>query len=177
MKKEINLIDAEVQKTISLLRLKKGARFFCVLVSSFFLFLTAAVLVFLVYFQRKIDVNKKNISLLNSQINSLNKIESYAVTIADRVKGINTIFKNKKNYYQILDDLANLIVNDFSLDRVDFGEDYIKIDGTCRNRQCLEAFNSQLEKLALGGRYSQIIYPSVGRDSAGQFFIIVELKK
>ncbi len=178
MKSDINLINKEVQKTINLLKLRKKIRVLVISLVGVFIFFSSLVLFAFLFVKQSYKGNESKIASLKSQLKSLEKNESYALVIADRLRGINVVLKQRKSFLSTVADIETLSVPGLKVEGLNLDDrGNLKITGTCENQEVLSEFNNRVEQISLAKKYSQIIYPSVNRTRSGQYYVIVELKQ
>lgn len=176
--KSINLINKEAQRALNLLNLRKKIRLVVIGGISFFALILVAVLLALLMVKGTYRRNQNKITALKEEIKTLEKTESYAVIIADRVKGINNILDQRKSYLKAIADIETLSVPDFKLEMLDItSKGDLKISGTCETRESIVDFNNRLEEISEQKRYSTVVYPLVNRTKDGRYNLILELKQ
>jgi len=178
MKQGVNLISREAQKTLRLLKIKQSLKMTIFGVVGVFLVL--ALLVFLVFFffSQTLKSNQNKANRLKEGIRALEKNESYAVIIANRVKGVSSLLKERQSYLETMDEIGNLSVPGFLLENLEIDDKGgLKISGSCDSRECLASFDEKVEEIRAKKNYSQINYPLVGRSIKGGYNISLELKK
>jgi hypothetical protein len=177
MKQGVNLISREAQKTLRLLKVRQSLKMAIFGVVG--IFVVFALLVFLVFFflSQTLKSNQDKISALKEGIKALEKNESYAVIIANRVKGISSLLKERKSYLETMDEIGSLSVPGFTLENLEIDDKGgLKITGNCDSREALAAFDEKVEEIRGRESYSQINYPLVGRSVKGGYNVSLELK-
>lgn len=173
--KEINLIAGEEKKFVELnvwgKRLGKAA----VITLLVFILISAAVLSFLFFFDRKFKDNEKNIQGLKNAIRSFDKIESYLMVVSDRIAGIEKIKKASISNASLVNDFSSLFIPGFIFKTISFGAGSIKIASSCDNNQSLSNFYEKLETLKKSKKFSDVMISSVSRGENGQYDISFEL--
>ncbi len=178
MKGGVNLINLEARKNLQLAKLKAQIKQAVLAIVGIFIVLSFLFFLAFLTVQATFKNNERKINILKEQIKVLEKNESYTVTIADRVKGVNTILKERKSYLGLLTDLEKLLVPGFQLQNLQFastGE--LKISGQCLDTASLTDFNDQVEAIRQKSRYKRIVFPAVTRSLTGDYLISLELKQ
>jgi len=177
-KQDINLISKVVRQSFKLVQLKRKINIFTTIFLALFAFFLLGVLGFLVLGQRNFRHNQSKITSLKAQVQAFQKTESYALTIADRLKKIDTILKKRASFVGPLSDVELIVIPGFSLTYLKISsQGDIQISGVCLNSGLLADFRNQLEQIRQRGKYSQLIYSSVQRKEDGSFELALQLKK
>jgi len=178
MKTDINLTGAVVKEDLLFLQLKKRAQQFAMVVLGLFALTSLAVLVAFFVFNRELNASENKISLLKSEIKKYEKKESSVVIIANRIDAISSLLKTRTSYTKAISDLKLILTPSFTPQALEIGRDgSLKISGECPDSQALATFDKTVEQLAQDGKYSKVVYPSVGRSESGKYSIFLELKK
>jgi hypothetical protein len=178
MKQGINLISREAQKTLRLLKLRKS--FKTAIFGAVGLFVVFGLLVVLIFIlvNQRLKSNQEQINSLKGEIKALEKNETYAVIIADRVKGINSLLKERKSYLEVMEEVASLSVPEFVLQDLDIdGRGNFKLSGICNSRESLAAFNEKVEEIESKKKYREVVYPSVARSLSGSYNVSLEFRQ
>lgn len=174
----INLIVQEGAEGTLLLRIKSQINRAVVILTVIFLIVSIVIFSAFFYFSKQEKNNAAKISSFKAEINRLNKIESFMVSIKDRTKNISLILKERKKYSQIFAMLSELNVPGFWL--TDLGIDSsgdIKMEGKCDDIQALTNFNQRLEEIKLKKMFTSIIYPQVLRQKDGRYNLGLSFKQ
>jgi hypothetical protein len=176
MPKTINLINAEVKRTYLYLKFKKKIREIFFVTSFVFALLALATIAALIFENRQIAKNRQRAELLKGQIKSLDKNESYILTILDRAGELEKILANQTDLDALLVDFQTLMVPGFVLKelKIDINNGF-SLTGDCENNQALTNFNEKVHLLNQKDAYSKTIYPSVSRGAEGRYSIILEV--
>lgn len=178
MPKQINLIYAEPKKALTLRKAKKQAKRVVVGLLVVFIVVSAAVLIFYLNWKRNFEKNQKTIQNLKKEITSLDKNESYLVTIANRVSTIHPLLEGKDPVGKTLSDIETLFVPGFDLTSLEItGQKEIKVYGFCKDLASVTDFNERLEQLKLQAQYQGTYYPEIYRLKDGRFTITIGIKK
>ncbi|PIV00461.1 hypothetical protein COS54_03090 [Candidatus Shapirobacteria bacterium CG03_land_8_20_14_0_80_39_12] len=177
MKKSFNLIDKEAKQAVLLLKLKRKVKLFAFSLVGVFIVVLILVMGVLLLTKNSIQASQRKKILIENEIKSLANIETLAAVTAGRIKMINTILQERKSYSPLIADIESISVTGFRIDGLDILADgTIKISGTCDSLESLTNFNNQVEELSRLKKYSQIVYPSVGRNKDGKYNLSLELK-
>jgi hypothetical protein len=178
MNKGINLISLEATKIAREQKVKskvKSASLFFVI---FFIVLAGLAFGLLIFFNQQYKNNEKKIAGLKEQVKSLEKNESYLVTIADRVKHVKTILDSRKTYAKTIEDLEKIYVAGLEVRGLDFGaRGEMKVEGMCLNIVCLTELNNKVEEIKAEKKYQEVLFESVSRSAAGSYNINLSFKK
>ena len=178
VKTEINLTGEASKEDLLFQQFKRKSRHFAVFVLSLFALASFVVLVALFILNRQMNANENNISLLKTGIKKYEKRESSLVIIANRIDAISSLLKTRTSYTKAIADLRLILTPDFIPQTLEIGSDgNLKISGSCPDSRALAAFDKTVEQLAQDGKYSKVIYPSVGRQESGGYSVSLELKK
>jgi len=178
MSKGINLISQEGRERLRIAKIRLKLKKFSYFILGFFILFTVVVFGFFFLYQRELSTNERQISLLKSQIESFNKVESLLVTTTDRSEKINKILNERISYVEVLSACSSLMVPGFIPTAIEIksaGE--LKISGTCEDLQSLTNLNERVEEIRLRRSYKEIVYPQVSRTAAGKYLLTLELKK
>ena len=177
MRQGINLINQEAQKSLRLQKLKESLKMTALGVVGVFILVSLIIFAIFLVIKQTYRGNETKISALKQQIKVLEKNESYAVIIANRIKGIGSIFKERKSYLEIVSEIEALSVPGFALESLEINaQGGLKISGSCETRESLTAFNEQVEQINQKKKYSQIVFPAVNRLSGGGYNVSLEFK-
>lgn len=177
MPKVINLINAETQKTFEFLRLKKKLGKLSVASVVLFLVVVSLTTFFLLATKAVIERNQSKIAILQQEIKSLDKNESYVVTIADRITQISSLLGSKRNLSDNMADLHPLMVPGFALSGFEMkSAKELLLTGFCADLQSLTNLQEKVEQLARKNLYQSIYYSQVTRLSDGHYDLILGLK-
>lgn len=175
---QINLITQEGKERLRLLKIRQKIKNISIIVVAGFVVVSLFVLTASILTTSQKNRNAKTYSLLSAQITGQEKIESYALITANRIKIINDLFKDRKSYHQTLAVVEELLVPGFYLQDVDLtSQGLIKITGGCLDVQSLTNFNQKIEEIKARKEFAEVIIPSIGRGSNGQYTVALELKK
>jgi len=178
MLKGLNLISLETRKTIQFIRLKKKVKTVVFLFLTLFVLVSLSVLLAFLWLNRTVKSNEEKIAALEEGIKSLERTESYAVTIADRVGGVKKILQERKDYLEVLSDLKTFSIPGFELEGLELARGAnLKITGSCRDNQALASLNYEVEKLMEQKKYRNIIFPSVSLRANGRYSVSLELER
>lgn len=178
MKYGINLISREAQKTLRLLKLKQSLKTAIFGIVGLFVVFALLVLLAFVLVSQIYKSNQNKIAALKDEIKALEKTESYAVVISNRVKGINSILKERKSYLEVTNEIEALSVPGFVLENLEIdNKGDFKIAGACDSRESLAAFNEQVETVEGKKKYGEMVYPAIVRSLQGYYSVSLELKK
>ena len=178
MKENINLIGAEIKKTIGFIRLKKKAKFFSEIMLSLFIFFACLVTAVFFYLKKDFEDKEKRIASLRQQIQSLDKNESYLITISSRIQKTDLLLKETNQVNLLLSSLESLFVPGFKLTSLELKNDgKLTMAGSCDNSESLADFNDRLDKLKAGRKFSSVFYPEIGRKIDGSYQLTLELKQ
>jgi Tfp pilus assembly protein PilN len=178
MKQGVNLISQEAKKTLRLLKLRKS--FKTAIFGAVGLFVVFALLVVLIFVwvSQSLKSNQQKISTLKGEIKALEKNETYAVIIANRVKGISSVLKERKSYLEVMEEVGNLSVPGFVLQGLEIdGRGNFKLSGICNSRESLAAFNEKVEEIESKKKYREVVYPAVTRSVGGSYGISLVFKQ
>ncbi len=177
MKSDINLINKEVQKSINLQKAREQVKKSVFGLLAVFIFVSLLTLSAFLFVNQSYKGNEAKIASLKNQIQSLQKNESYAVVIADRIKGVEEILEERKTYLLAIDQVEKITVPGLKIEGLDLGaKGELKVMGVCDSRNSLSQFNNQVEMVSQEKKYSKIIYPSVNRTKDGQYSFVLEMK-
>ncbi|HUW24049.1 MAG TPA: hypothetical protein VMW04_00305 [Patescibacteria group bacterium] len=177
MKQGVNLINREAKKTLSLLKIRKSVKKAVFGTVGFFLVFSILILSTFFLVSQNYKSNQEKIDALKGEIKAMEKNESYATIIANRVKGIRSILQERESYLEVMDEIGALSVPGFELESLEVSnKGDLKISGVCDNRESLVAFDNEVEKIEDRGKYQQIVYPAVARFQAGKYRVSLELK-
>ncbi len=178
MKQGVNLISGEAQRTLHWLKVRQSLKMAIFgVVGAFVVFGLLVFLVFL-FLSQMFKSNQNKAESLKESIKALEKNESYAVIIANRVKGISSLLKERPSYLDTMDEIGGLSVPGFILEDLEIDDKGgLKISGSCDSRECLAAFDESVERIREKESYKQITYPSVGRSIKAGYTISLELEK
>jgi len=177
MKKKFNLIDKEAKQALIFLELKKKIKFLAFGLVGVFIVALILVMGILLLTKNSIQANQRKKISIENEIKSLEKIETLAIITAGRIKMIDTILQERKTYSPLITDIESITVTGFKIEGLDISSDgTIKISGICDGQESLTNFNNQVEELGKQKKYSQIVYPSVGRNKDGKYNLSLELK-
>lgn len=179
MKKQgINLIAQESLKRVYLAKIKKKISRISLTLVGIFVITTAITLgcfFWLNFQQKRLDTK---IGSFQSQIKSVEKMESFLVTIADRIGKINSFLKTKNSYMEEVSALSLLLVPGFKLESLEIAQEKgMKISGRCESLQSLTNFNERVEEVGEKKIFSQINYSQVRRILEGKYLVELTLKK
>lgn len=178
MKQKINLITQEGKERLRLLRVKQKIKNFSIFFTACFVVVAVFALAASVLVTNQKNKNAKTISLLSTQIAGQEKLESYALITADRIKIIGKLFKVRTSYREKLSVIDELLVPGFFLQDVDFtSRQGLKITGGCADVQSLTNFNQKVEEIRARKEFSEVLVSSVSRNSDGQYSIVLEVKE
>ncbi len=178
MKKGLNLINKEAQRTIGLLKLRRQAKVASMGIVGGFVVISLLVFLAFLAINGIYKNNEGKINSLKNEIKTYAKNESYLLILADRIKGINTLLEQRKFYSQAITDIESLSVPGFKLDGLNLNsKGDLKISGSCDSRESLTALNEAIEQISQGSKYSSVIYPSVALTKDSKYVITLELKK
>lgn len=178
MKEEINLTTDTSRQDLLFQQAKRKSRKIAVLILSLFILVSSVVLAAFFVLNRQINANENNISLLKTGIKKYEKRESALVIIADRIDTISSLLKTRNSYTKAISDLKLILTPEFIPQTLEIASDgSLKITGGCPDSQALASFDKSVEQLAKDGNYSQVVYPTVGRQENGVYSVSLELKK
>lgn len=178
MKQKINLITQEGKERLRLLKIKQKIRNFSIFFVACFVVVTVFALAVSLLVAGQKNKNAKTISLLDAQIAGQEKLESFALVSADRIKAIGELFKERTSYREKLAVIDELLVPGFFLQDVDFvSSKNLKITGGCADVQSLTNFNQKVEEIRARKEFSEILVSSASRSSDGQYSIVLEVKE
>lgn len=178
MKQKINLITQEGKERLRLLKIRQKIKKLSIAFVACFVVVTIFALVISVLVANQKNKNVKTISLLSAQIAGQEKLESYALITADRIKIIGELFKVRTSYREKLAIIDELLVPGFFLQDVDFtSQQGLKITGGCADVQSLTNFNQKVEEIRARKEFSEILVSSASRKSDGQYSIVLEVKE
>ena len=122
--------------------------------------------------------NEAKINSLKKAIVSLDKNESYLLTISDRAKAAISLQKEKKPFLKSISDLESVLTTGFNLTSLEFGSSgELKLTATCDDRESLANFNDRIEQATQQGLFSKAVFSSIGRNKQGRYDFSLELKK
>ena len=178
MKQKINLITQEGRERLRLLRIRQKIKNLSIVFVACFVVVTIFALTTSVLVASQKNKNTKTISLLSAQIAGQEKLESFALVSADRIKAIGELFKKRTLYREKLAVIDEFMVPGFFLRDVDFtSPKSLKITGGCADVQSLTNFNQKVEEIRARREFSEILISSAGRSSDGQYSIVLEVKE
>lgn len=177
-KKEVNLISNQTKKAIRYQKLKKKIRNSVMMLTAITLLINFLTISFFFILKQRLSINNTKIKSLNEAIASLDKNESYVITITDRADIVKALLKERKPFLKAITELESLLVPGFNLNSLDFGSaGELKITASCDDNQSLTDFNERLEKVTQQGVFSKTLYSSIGRSKAGKYDFSLELKR
>lgn len=177
MKKSFNLINKEAKQTLDFLKLKKKIKFLAFGLVGVFIIALILVMGILLLTKSSIQANQRKKASIENEIKSLEKIEILAAITSKRIKMIDTILQERKSYSPLITDIESISVSGFNIEGLSIETDgTIKISGICDGLESLTNFNNRIEELGMLKKYSQIVYPSVGRNKDGKYNLSLELK-
>lgn len=178
MSKQINLINAEPKRALTLRKVKRQARRIVAGLLVVFIISSVAVLVFYFNWKRNFERNQGTILNLKKEITSLDKNESYLVTIANRVSTIRPLLEEKDPLGRTLSDIETLFVPGFDLTSLEItGQKEMKMYGFCKDLATVTDFNEHLEQLKLQEQYKGTYYPEIYRLKDGNYIVTIGIKK
>lgn len=177
--KGINLISSSVSQDIGFNLARKFLNSAALVLG--IAFLITGGIVFYFFYQSGLDIAKNNltVSSLEKEILSLNKNESYLITVNDRLNKIQNILKGEKKMSELFADLKYISVPGFTLSSLELSSSakLIKFNFYCQDSQCLSNFNARVEELVRDKKYAQILLPGLTRDQTGRYNISMEWKE
>lgn len=177
-KKGINLITQTGRERASFLKIKLKVKKYLVFLGIIFLLSGGATAGVYFYASGIVKSNKAQIESLKKEILTFSKNESYLITIANRIKGLDLVFKSRKNYAEILTNVSSLYVPGFKLSNLEISSaGAIKLDGTCDDISSVINFNERVEEVKDKKIFKEIVYNSVSRSLKGAYGISMEFKK
>ncbi|RJR25453.1 hypothetical protein C4578_01460 [Candidatus Microgenomates bacterium] len=178
MNKGINLISLEARKIAKEQKVKGKVKSASFVFVGVFIVMACLVIGFVIILNQKFKNNGKKITALENQIKALEKNESYLVTIADRVRHVNSILESRKAYANSMQDLEKIYVEDLNITGLDFGaKGDMKIEGRCAGVACLTELNNKVEEIKAENKYKEIVFETVNRTVDGRYFINLDFKK
>jgi len=179
MKEEINLITEQIRKGFSLLKYKKKINLLTGIVAFFFIIACTGTLIAIFLLNQSWKQTKQKISLVEGQIKSLEKDESYAVVVANRVAAINSILKSRQSFAETVSSIKLLFVPNFQLSSLEVAANAgWRIIGSCSDLQSLNKFYEIVEQLRLNPKFAKMSYPSVSKDiENGIYHLTLELRE
>jgi len=175
--KEINLIDFQKKKLFGLYRHVKLFRFVVII---FNLGLILTMLIFFGLFlssSKRFKDNELKISNLKTEIGKQAKKESYLVTIDNRLKKIDDIFKARVSQTDFLARIKELFVEGYSFSFLEIkSQKTLRISGTCADKQCLSLIYSKAEELKERKVFSEFVFDEVSRNLDRPFEVGISLK-
>jgi hypothetical protein len=175
----INLISSSAIGNKGLKIIRRLLNNFALGLAIIFLLAGGAVFWLYYYYGKQITLNKTKISLLEKQIQGLNKNESYLRTVDNRfnkIQGILTKGNSKTNFLKYLDYISVPGFELFTLE-INSVNKLIKIDFYCQDSQCLTNLNARIEEIAKDKKYSQISFPSLSRGGQNRYTLTMELRE
>lgn len=177
-KKGINLITQTGRERASFLKIKLKVKKYLVFLGIIFLILVGTTAGIYIYVSGIVKSNNAQIESLKKEIVTFSKNESYLITIANRIKGLDLVFKNRKNYAEVLTDISSLFVPGFKLSNLEISsQGTIKLDGNCEDISSITNFNERVEETKNKKFFKEIVYNSVSRIISGKYGISMEFKK
>lgn len=178
MRKNINLINTEAKKTLSFLRLKRQVKKITLVIAVLFFILALGTTTGYFFLSNKIKSGQSQITNFRAEVNRWNQKESLALTISDRINGVNLVFKERKDYSPLMADLELLMIPGFALTEINTpSPDNLKINGTCQNKEILNNLNEKVEQVINLGHFSQVSFPTVGRSEGLKYNALIEFKR
>lgn len=177
MKEDINLISVVGRKDVLFQKIKKKAQFASYFFLILFLILSGAIYFLFLSTNRVFNGNQEQISLLKTEIKKYEKNESYLITVTNRIDSIDKLLKSRKSYIKSISDLKKILIPEFSPLSLKVGGDgSLTVSGDCLGEGSLTKFDETVKKVFAEGKYSTVIYPSVGRTGDKKYSIILEVK-
>ncbi len=114
---------------------------------------------------------------MKTEIQKSEKIESYLVTITNRVDLIEKLLISRKSYIKSISDLKAILIPEFSPLSLKIGSDGgLSVSGDCIGEGSLAKFNETARKVFVEGKYTTVIYPSISRTGDKKYTITLEVK-
>lgn len=178
MKQEINLINEQIGRKFSLLRYRKKINFLTLIFIILFIILSSGTMVTIYLLNRNLNQSMKKITLLEGQIKNLEKNESYATVVANRISVINSLLKSRKSFAEAISNLKFLLVPNFQLSALEITPTGgWRLSGFCTDLQTLSKIYEIAEQLKLNPKYAGLSYPKVDKDiGEGGYNLTMELK-
>lgn len=173
--KEINLIAGEEKKFIELNLWGKRFGKMVTMTALVFILVSAAVMLFLFFFDRKFKENEKRVLGLKNTIRGFDKIESFLMVVSDRIVGVEKVKKASISNTSLINDFSSLFVPGFFLKSIEFDKGSVKFTSFCDNSQSLSNFYEKLESLKNNKKFSKVMISNVLRQEDGQYNISFEL--